>query len=245
MMKILLQKPEKYPLDLVFHMELEIDYDFVKNVVNAIEEMCKRIGIPFIRIKPKITWQEGYEKWLMPTRKVRWCNRTYKLSAKKQLHEWIKEQHCRPVAYIGFCADEVKRFKYKVGTWNPKEDHDECYPLAEEGIFESEVLEWAKTQEIFDGWYKVFKRQGCWLCPQASFLELAYLLKHFPERYEFYMDKVSELETKLEEKKGRKFNYWTGKTWDQVDKIIRNKYLKRLNEIEELSHKPHQQEEFF
>lgn len=124
MMKVILENPQKYPLDLVFHIELEIDHDFVKKSVGCIDNMCNCLGIPFKKIRPRKSYWELYEKYGLPGRRSRWCNNLYKLDAKKQLHDWIKSQHCRPVAYIGFCADETKRHKYAVGggvepRWRP------------------------------------------------------------------------------------------------------------------------------
>ena len=39
--------------------------------------------------------------------------------------------------YIGLCADEQRRFKYDIGKWHSQ---DVCYPLAEEGISEHQIL---------------------------------------------------------------------------------------------------------
>ena len=196
MMKIILENPQKYPLDMVVNFELEIEWPFVYDSVKAIRNMCDSLGIPFKSIRPRKSWDELYQKRGMPSRRVRWCNREYKLDCKAQLEEWIKGQSCRPVAYIGFCADEVKRFKYKVGTWNPEENQDVCYPLAEEGIVEDTILEWARTQPMFGDWYKVFKRQGCCFCPFLSTMEMAYMAKYFPDRWEKFIKCVEGHEQK-------------------------------------------------
>lgn len=166
MLNLILNNLEKYPLDMVVHFDLEIDWDWSKKVIEFMEKRCKDNGIKFVRIKPRKTWKELYEKYDMPRKFVRWCNSSYKLDCKKQLNKWIKEQNCRPIAYIGFCADEVKRFKYEVGTdWNLQE---ECYPLAEEGIIEEDIWQWAKDVPMFHDWYKYSKRQGCMFCPMLT-----------------------------------------------------------------------------
>lgn len=223
MLKLIMDNPDKYPLDMVVHYELEIDHDFVKNVVNDMEKMCKTLNIPFVRIKPRKSWCELYKKYNMPARVVRWCNSKYKMDCDSQLREWIKKQNCRPVAYIGFCADEEKRFKYEIGQW---ENQDVCYPLAEEGLREREILEWARNVPQFNGWYKIFDRQGCWLCPNASRLELAYLLKHYPLKYKFFMDAARLYENDF----GRP--YWGDYSSDKMDDIIRKKWLPILEEKE-------------
>lgn len=194
MLNLILQNPEKYPLDMVVHFELEIDWIWAKQVIDLMEQRCVAVGIKFVRIKPRKTFQELYEKYDIPTRNARWCNSDYKLDCKKQLNEWILQQNCRPLAYIGFCADETKRFKYELGEW---ENQECCYPLAEEGIAEDVILEWAKTQPIFQGWYKHFKRQGCMICPQLSRKEMAYLSLHYPDVWEKWIEMIRKYEERF------------------------------------------------
>ena len=115
----ILQHPDIYPLDGVLHMELETDYPFIKDVIDYIETELKKYGIPFFRIKPRKTWEELYNhetkngtQFLYPTMLARWCNSEYKLDAKKQLTEMMLAQGKRVIHYVGFCADEAKRFRF-------------------------------------------------------------------------------------------------------------------------------------
>ena len=41
MLQLILANPDKYPLDGVVHFELEIDYPFVKEVIDYMEYACK------------------------------------------------------------------------------------------------------------------------------------------------------------------------------------------------------------
>lgn len=79
MLKYILHNLHRYPLNGVVHFELEIDFPFIKEVIDYMEEECKKFGIPFYRIKPRYTFMELYDKWGFPTRKARWCNSKYKL----------------------------------------------------------------------------------------------------------------------------------------------------------------------
>lgn len=194
MLNIILNNPDKYPLDMVVHFELEIDWVWSKNVIDFMEDMCTKLGIKFVRIKPRTSWNELYEKYDVPVRKFKWCNLYYKLDCKKQLNEWISSQNCRPIAYIGLCADEYKRFKYDIGDWK---NQDVCYPLAEEGISEKTILSWARNVDLFQDWYNIFDRQGCMLCPNASRLELAYLYKYYPVLYFNWIDMIRNYEIKF------------------------------------------------
>ena len=63
MLNLILHNLDKYPLDGVVHFELEIDYQFIKNVIDYMQSECERFGIRFVRIKPPKTWNELYEKY--------------------------------------------------------------------------------------------------------------------------------------------------------------------------------------
>lgn len=223
MLNLILNNPHKYPLDMVVHFELEIDWEWAKNVIDLMEDRCTKAGIKFVRIKPRISWNELYEKYDVPTRTSRWCNNMYKLDCKKQLNEWIASQNCRPIAYIGLCADEQKRFKYEIGDWK---NQDVCYPLAEEGIYEYDILSWAKNIDIFNGWYRIFKRQGCMICPNLTRLEMAYLLKNYPDKYFDWIDKIEKYESRFE-------TYFYDKPIANIHKIICTKWLNQLNTLED------------
>ena len=90
MLYLILNNLDKYKLDGVIHFELEIDYPFIKNVIDYMQSECEKHGIKFVRIKPRNTWEDLYKKYNFPTRISRWCNSKYKLDAKRQLVEYMK-----------------------------------------------------------------------------------------------------------------------------------------------------------
>ena len=92
-----------------------------------------------------------------------------KIDAKKQLVEWMKSLGYYVVHYIGYCADEENRFIKR------KDKVTEVYPLAQNGINEDVIWEWAKTHPIFNHYYETNKRCGCMYCPLSSYLTYAYL----------------------------------------------------------------------
>lgn len=145
----------------------------------------------FFRIKPDKTWMEYYNKLGFPNRKVRWCSNRYKASCNFKFQRMLKEKGCKPVYYIGFCADEVNRFKCV---------ESEIYPIADENIVESEILEWARTMPLFNDYYKYNDRCGCMFCPLQSMKNTAYLAKYYPEQYETMM----KLAKATEEENGKK-----------------------------------------
>lgn len=219
MLNYILMHLDRYPLDYVVHYELEIDWDWVKNVIDFMEKRCNQAGIKFLRIKPRKTWNELYEKYNFPTRRARWCNNMYKLDAEQQMIKWIEEQNCRPIAYIGFCADEVQRFKYEIGKWSKEQV---CYPLAEEGITENVVLRWARTVDLFNNWYKYFKRQGCMMCPMLSRKELAYMCIYEHDNFLKYFRYIYAYEQRFD-------TYFWDKPCMEVMNIIENKWVSILH----------------
>lgn len=226
MLKLILSNPDKYPLDGVVHFELEIDYPFISNVIDYMESECKKANIPFLRIKPRVSWFELYEKYGFPSRSARWCNSLYKLDSSRQLESLLNSKGLYCVHYIGFCADEVKRFKKQ------KKDHiTEIYPLAEFNIKESYILEWARSVDLFNNYYKFLDRCGCMFCPMLSRKELAYILLYYPDKYELLIKYMSDTEKVVSLKTGKPFAIMNGNSKynaQYIDNIVRSKYYNSL-----------------
>lgn len=230
MLNLILHNLDRYPLDGVVHFELEIDYPFIHDVIDYMESECKRFGIRFVRIKPRKSWEDWYKRYGFPTRKARWCNDKYKLDACKQLQDWMRSLGFYTVQYIGYCADEEKRFLKRTSLTKR-----EVYPLAENGIIEADILEWAKAQPLFHEYYKTNRRCGCMYCPMSSYINFAYLLKYYPENFEFMIARMRETEKLREAELGRPFSVVSSNpkyNADYLDHIIRTKWLKILNEKE-------------
>lgn len=158
MLNYILHNLDRYPLDGVVHFELEIDYPFIHNVIDYMETECKRAGIQFVRIKPRKTWEELYDKCGFPTRKVRWCNGHYKLDAKRQLSEWLNEVGFYVVNYIGYCADEERRFNKRLSAKKL-----EIYPLAENGKTATVVqVEGSNILLITERYANGIRVASCW-----------------------------------------------------------------------------------
>ena len=229
MLNYILHNLDRYPLDGVVHFELEIDYPFIHDVIDYMESKCKSVGIKFLRIKPRKTWEELYDKHGFPTRKVRWCTK-YKLDAQRQLNEWMKDVGCYVVYYIGYCADEERRYNKRLNA-----EKFERYPLVENGINEDVILEWAKTQPIYKNYYKTQKRCGCMYCPMASYLNYAYLYKYYPENFRYMIEKMRETEKLREKEIGRPFSVISGNpkyNSEYLEHIVKTKWLKKLEEME-------------
>ncbi len=153
------------------------------------------------------------------------------MDSKRQLDEWMNSAGFYVIFYIGYCADEEYRFNKRVNK-----QMVERYPLVENMITEDEILDWAKTQPIFNNYYKVNKRCGCMYCPFASRITYAYLYKYYPEHFQYMIEKMRETEMIREKELGRPFSvtsYNPKYNADYLENIIKTKWLKRLNEMEE------------
>ena len=201
MLRLILANLDKYPLDGVMHFELEIDYPFIKNVVDAMEYACKERGIMFRRIKPRDSWYDLYKKYGFPTCRARWCNSKYKLDALTQLNEEMKKSGRYVVSYIGYCADERNRFEKR-----KSDTITEVYPLADFNIEEKTILQWAKTEPLFNDYYKYNDRCGCMFCPMSSRKNYAYLAKYYPDKFNEMIMLMRKSEIKVSEKLGRPFS---------------------------------------
>lgn len=231
MLNLILHNLDKYPLDGVVHFELEIDYPFIKNVIDYMQSECERFGIRFVRIKPPKTWNELYEKYGFPTRMARWCNSKYKIKAKKQLEEFMKSQGFYIVSYIGYCADEEKRFAKRADLQKV-----ERYPLVEENIEESTICQWAKTQPIFNHFYETQKRCGCMYCPMSSKLNYAYLFKYYPTQFDFMIEKMRQTELIRSKELGRPFSITSSNpkyNADYLERIIKTNWVYKLEDLEQ------------
>lgn len=226
MLNLILHNLDRYPLDGVVHFELEIDFPFIHDVIDYMESECKRFGIPFYRIKPRKKWLDLYEQYGFPTRKVRWCNDKYKLDSLKQLKEFLSTKGLYIVNYIGYCADELDRVKTERNSRQKN-----VYPLVENGIFEDEILEWARQQPIYNDYYKHNKRCGCMYCPMMSMQNCAYLAYYYPKEYEKMIALAKSTEAMREQTLGRPFSVWSSDpkyNTDYRDRIVREKYVPQL-----------------
>lgn len=225
MLKHILSNLDRYRLNFVVHYELEIDYPFIKNVIDFMESECKKFNIPFYRIKPTNSWYELYDKYGYPTRKVRWCNSKYKLDCAKQINAHYLAKGIKVIHYIGYCVDEYNRYSKRNNQY-------EIYPLVNDLINESTILEWARHLPIYNDYYKYNKRCGCMFCPMSKLRNFAYLLKYYPNHYNTMISLMRDTEYKRSLELGRPFSCTqsNGKYGvDYLDNIVKSKYVKLLN----------------
>lgn len=197
----ILNNLDRYPLNGIVHFELEIDYPFIKNVIDEMEKECKKYEIPFFRIKPRKKWIDMYNKFKYPNRVVKWCNWEYKLDCKYQLNDMMKKQNKEVIYYIGLCANEENRVK-------KKEYKNSIFPLYEMGVYEETIWKWARTNPIFNDYYKYNKRCGCYNCPMQNMNNTKYNSIYYPNLYIEYMTQARKSEIEVEKKTGKGYSVW-------------------------------------
>ena len=222
MLKLILKHPEKYPLNGVVYFDLEIDYPFIKDVIDKIKAECIRLQIPMFCVKPEKTWIELYNTNKYPSGKARWCNSRYKLSCQRKFDEMQRQYGNSVNWYIGYCYDEKSRYEKRKKT-------NEIYPLVDYEIEEKYILDWAKNQKIYNNYYKVCNRCGCVFCPLTSLMTKAYLLKYYPEIYNKMIYYMIDTEISMECKSGKIYSAYHGK-YDTayLDRIVKTKWLPKL-----------------
>ena len=72
-------------------------------------------------------------------------------------------------------------------------------------------------------------------CPMSSKIGFAYLLKYYPDNFEYMINKMRETEQIREKELGRPFSVSSSNpkyNADYLENIIRTKWLKILNDME-------------
>ena len=187
MLKIILSNPQKYPLHYVVHFDIGINNIIECNVWNYICRILDNYNIKHITIKPEKTYEELITKNDIATKRVRWCNSQLKMNCVKQLERWVNSQGGEVIHYIGYCADENRRFK---------DNKNHIYPLVLENIYENDILQAVKYNPIFGGWYKSFNRLGCRFCPCGTYKEWAWEYIYNREDFEKQFELVRDYERK-------------------------------------------------
>ncbi len=128
------------------------------------------------------------------------------------------------IQYVGIAIDEPKRLARLSGN--------KISLLAKYGYTEADA--WRKCEEygLLSPFYRRWKRNGCWFCPNKSVAYLATLRREHPELWA-ELRKFNEIPNKVSEKFNKRY------TFDQVEAAC-----DRQDKIEEFNKKHIQQELF-
>jgi hypothetical protein len=100
-----------------------------------------------------------------------WISRDYKINLlTKWKNNYIKENRCEVVFYLGFALDEkskVRQNKIKEYILD-KSNKSEQYPLVDFGYTEEMCRAKIKEIGLYCETHFDFNRSGCWFCPKQS-----------------------------------------------------------------------------
>lgn len=212
----------KYPLDYIVFSDTGVEFPEMCKHINNIKSMFVD---KFLIIKNKYSFidymttykrKRGKYKGLpygFPTRKYRWCTKMLKIYPTKKFIKTLKGQ---VINYIGYSTDEIKRWD----KLKKKEDDKVKYlaPLITDFEMNSkDTLLFSRSLGFtWGGLYKYMKRASCFLCPLQSKSSMFYLYKDRPELWSI----IKELENGLKEKGVPYWEFFYGKSTDDLEKIF-------------------------
>jgi 3'-phosphoadenosine 5'-phosphosulfate sulfotransferase (PAPS reductase)/FAD synthetase len=146
-----------------------------------VEEMCDKLNIPLISVKPKLNYFTLAKKWGIPSPRFRWCCRELKI---KPMAEYLKSLESR-VVYDGIRHEESrKRARYNPIWWHPG---FKCWSVSPIITWkEEEVEEFLRIRSLpLNPIYsKGFSSCSCWCGVYKRVEEFERLLIHYPDFFE-------------------------------------------------------------
>lgn len=163
MLLILLEKEIKVDHIVFF----DTGWDFPE-MIKHIDKLEKYIGREIIRLKYKMSFDEGFKKWGFASFNRRWCT-----ARKIDTINKFCNTHKPFMQWIGYSYSERKRIKKTINY---------CYPLVDWKLTEEDALKYCYKKGFdWDGLYELYKRLSCWNCPLQSLRDLEILWEFFPD----------------------------------------------------------------
>jgi len=171
---------------LLMMLEKKIKVDYIvffdtgwefPGMYKHIDKLEKHIDREIVRLKPKRSFKELFDKWGFPAMQRRWCT-----AEKRDAIQKFSRQYKLFTSWIGFSFDEQRRIKKTIGY---------CYPLVDWKVTEENALKYCYEKGFdWSGLYEKYKRVSCWCCPLQPLKELKALWLYFPE----YWQKLLEMQ---------------------------------------------------
>jgi len=146
-------------------------------MIEHIDKLENYIGREIIRLKYKISFDEGFKKWGFASFNRRWCT-----DRKVKTINKFCNQYKPHIQWIGFGYDERQRIKKTIGY---------CYPLVDWKITEEDALKYCYGKGFdWGGLYKKYDRVSCWNCPLQTLNNLKALWLYYPD----YWKRLNEMQ---------------------------------------------------
>jgi len=192
---LLMMLEKKFKVDHVVFFDTGWDFPGMIKHINKLEKYINR---EIIRLKPKISFKELFEKRGFPSPKVRWC-----MAEKRDTINNFCRKNKPYMQWIGFSFDERKRIKKTIGY---------CYPLVDWKITEEDALKYCYGKGFdWGGLYEKYDRVSCWNCPLQTLSNLKALWTYFPD----YWKKLIEMQ------KQSKWQFRFDYTLEELDERFR------------------------
>ncbi len=165
--------------------------------VQKTEEMCRQIGVDFLRSKSQLLPEDSWNMFGPPSTTIRWCCCVHKTAPQiALLREITEKDNFRGFAFVGVRGDEsVSRSKYDFICYGAKHKGQySCNPILDWNSAEVFLYIYANNLFMNPAYKKGNRRAGCLVCPRAA------------ERNDFMN------------------NYWYSEASERFLNIIRNQY---------------------
>lgn len=163
--------------------------------VERIEEYCRDLNIEFLRSKAEFDPDRSWDLFGPPARKVRWCCTVHKTAPViNKLAEVMKLQRLCSMMITGVRKDEsVSRSSYeKLSKGKKIKGQYSFHPILDWSSAEIYIYMFIHNLQINEAYKYGFNRVGCIMCPNSSEKHEYMKNKCYPDKVEFYCDKIAE-----------------------------------------------------
>lgn len=199
MLLLILENPEKYPLDEVVFFDWGMEFQAIYNNRDKIIPILESKNIKFTQLSFPTPFEynfaekEVHKKDGSIQKGYSWCGGLTRWGTdrkKKTINKYYKSLDKEVIEYIGIAADEISRIERAIGG-------GQLLPLVDFKMTEKDALEYCKTKG-FD-WkengidlYDIMDRVSCWCCKNNNLKELRNMYHYLPE----YWDNLKKLQSK-------------------------------------------------
>ena len=199
MLLLILDYPEKYPLDEVIFFDWGMEFQAIYNNRDKIVPLLNSKGIKFTELRYETSFMYNFCE--RPVEKKRggqqlgysWCGGLARWGTDRKestIKKYYKTINDDIIEYVGIAADEEKRIPRA-------REKGQILPLVDFNMTESDALKYC-----FDNgynWieddvelYTILDRVSCWCCKNKNLNELRQMYKYLPK----YWKKLKEMQDK-------------------------------------------------
>lgn len=179
--------------------DTDMEFPTTQNLVDNIEEYCKSKLIKFYRAKADISSSDSWDLFGAPARKLRWCCMVHKTAP---VINKLSNIHCtnniHTMMITGVRGDEsFARSNYDELSFGKKLNGQRSFhPILDWSSAEVFLYIYANDLLLNEAYKYGFNRVGCIMCPNSSEKHEFIKRKLFPEKVDFFCNKIAENSSK-------------------------------------------------